>query len=160
MTAALATTQANANSFGGDQALLGMGGSPAMARPTGASMGSTSQIGAFGLGGIVGQGGAVPGQSSPTPDVASLSGQPLALAPGSGDAAAPQSSPYSQLASALKGVAAGQQQEQAQKAGGMMGAPEVGGRPITLHQARAMFDPGKFYGMLRNAGVSGQSRGS
>lgn len=42
----------------------------------------------------------------------------------------------------------------------MMGVPEVGRRPISLHQARAMFDPGKFYGMLRNAGVSRQARGS
>ena len=156
--ARLATTQAYANSFGGGQALPGMGGSPAMARPTGASMGSTAQVGSFGLGGIVGQGGAVPGQSSPTPDVASLSSQPLALTPGSGGLdtpAAQQSSPYSQLANALKGVAAGQQQKQGQKAGGMMGAPEVGGRPISLQQARAMFDPGKFYGALRNAGVRG-----
>jgi hypothetical protein len=128
--------------------------SPAMARPTGSSMGATAQAGAFGLGGIVGQGSAVPGQSSPTPDVASLSGQPLALAPGSGDAAAPQNSPYSQLANALKGVAAGQQ-KQGQGGGGAMRAPEVGGRPISLQQARAMFDPGKFYGALRNAGVRG-----
>ena len=152
--ARLATTQAYANSFGGGQALPGMGGSPAFARPGGASMGSTAMQGGFGLGGIVGQGGAMPGQSSPTPDVASLSGQPLALAPGSSDAAVPQSSPYSQLANALKGVAAGQQ-KQGQKAGGMMGAPEAGGRPISLQQARAMFDPGKFYGALRNAGVRG-----
>ncbi|WP_267361618.1 MULTISPECIES: hypothetical protein [unclassified Methylobacterium] len=110
--ARLATTQAYANSFSDGQALPGMGGSPAMAHPTGASMGSTAMQGGFGLGGIVGQDGAVPGQSSPTPDVASLSSQPLALAPGSGDAAAPQSSPYPQLANTLKAVAAGQQQKQ------------------------------------------------
>ena len=155
--ARLATTQAYANSFGGGQALPGMGGSPAMARPTGASMGSTAMQGGFGLGGIVGQGGAVPGQSSPTPDVASLSGQPLALTPGSGGLDAPaaqQNSPYSQLANALKGVAAGQQ-KQGQKAGGMMGAQEAGGRPISLQQARQMFDSGRFYSTLRNAGVRG-----
>jgi hypothetical protein len=152
--ARLATTQAYANSFGGGQALPGMGGSLAMARPIGASMGSTAMQGGFGLGGIVGQGSAVPGQSSPTPDVASLSGQPLALAPGTGDAAAPQTSPYSQLANALKGVAAGQQ-KQGQGGGGAMRAPEVGGRPMSLQQARAMFDSGRFYSTLRNAGVRG-----
>ncbi|MCJ2016082.1 hypothetical protein MKK84_01345 [Methylobacterium sp. E-065] len=155
--ARLATTQAYANSFGGGQALPGMGGSPAFARPGGASMGSTAMQGGFGLGGIVGQGGAMPGQSSPTPDVASLSGQPLALTPGSGGLEAPaaqQNSPYSQLANMLKGVAAGQQQKQG-LGGGAMRAPEAGGRPMSLQQARAMFDAGKFYSTLRNAGVRG-----
>ena len=93
--------------------------------------------------------------------MASLSGQPLALTPGSSGLDAPaaqQNSPYSQLANALKGVAA--QQKQGQGGGGAMRAPEAGGRPMSLQQARAMFDPGKFYGMLRNAGVSGQTRGS
>ncbi|WP_279600580.1 hypothetical protein [Methylobacterium sp. J-077] len=42
----------------------------------------------------------------------------------------------------------------------MPGGEAPGGRPISLQQARAMFDPGKFYGMLRNAGVGGQARGS
>ena len=157
--ARLATTQAYANSFGGGQALPGVGGSPAIARPTGASMGSTAMQGGFGLSGIVGQGGAMPGQSSPTPDVASLSGQPLALAPGSGDAAAPQSSPYSQLTNALKTVAAGQKQGQKAPEQMKMAQP-YRPNPISLQQAQAMFDPGKFYGMLRNAGVSGQARGS
>ncbi|MCJ2089586.1 hypothetical protein MKK88_26880 [Methylobacterium sp. E-005] len=159
--ARLATTQAYANSLGGGQALPGVGAasqmSPGIARPAGASMGATAQAGAFGLGGIVGQGAAVPGQSSPTPDVASLSGQPLALTPGSGSFDAPaaqQNSPYSQIANALKGAAAAQQ-KQGQKAGGMMGAQDVGTRPISLQQARAMFDPGKFYASLRNAGVRG-----
>ncbi|WP_267427028.1 hypothetical protein [Methylobacterium sp. GC_Met_2] len=118
-------------------------------------MGSTAGAGTFGLGGIQAQGAPVPGQSSPTPDVATLSGQPL-TATGTQDQQ--QSSPYGNIASALKAVAAGQQ-KQAQGGGGAMRAPEVGGRPISLQQARAMFDPGKFYGMLRGAGVRGQVRG-
>ena len=65
------------------------------------------------------------------------------------------SSQYAQLGNALKAVAAGQQKQGQQRAGGMMGGGEVGGRPISLQQARAMFDPGKFYGTLRNAGVRG-----
>lgn len=99
----------------------------------------------------------MPGQSSPTPDVASLSGQPLALTPGSGGLDAPaaqRNSPYSQVANALEGAAAGQQQKQGQ-GGGAMRAPEVGGRPMNLQQARVMFDPGRFYRTLRNAGVRG-----
>ncbi|WP_267427369.1 hypothetical protein [Methylobacterium sp. GC_Met_2] len=123
--------------------------SPGIARPAGASMGSTAGTGAFGLGGIQAQGAPVPGQSSPTPDVASLSSQPL-TATGTQDQQ--QSSPYGNIASALKAVAAGQQ-KQAQGSGGAMRAPEVGGRPISLQQARAMFNPGKFYGALRSAGV-------
>jgi hypothetical protein len=33
-------------------------------------------------------------------------------------------------------------------------------RPISLLQARQMFDPGKFCGMLRDAEVRGKIRGS
>ncbi|WP_244035538.1 hypothetical protein [Methylobacterium sp. E-066] len=73
--ARLATTQQYANSFAGGQAL------PGVAAPRGGSMGSTAQQGGFGLGGVVGQGGAVPGQASPMPGVAALSAQPLAVAP-------------------------------------------------------------------------------
>jgi hypothetical protein len=156
--ARLATTQAYANSFGGGQALPGMGGSAAMARPGGSSMGSTAMQGGFGLGGIVGPGAAVPGQSSPMPGVASLSDQPFTVAPaptGLSDPAQQPSNQYAQIGNALKAVAAGQQKQGQQKAGGMMGTPEIGGRPISLQQARAMFDPGKFYGTLRNAGVRG-----
>ena len=157
--ARLATTQAYANSFGGGgQALPVVASgfssqmSPSIARPAGAAMGSTAQQGGFGLGGIVGQGAAVPGQTSPTPDVATLSGQPLSVT-GAPD---PQpSNQYAQIGNALKAVAASQQKQGQQKAGGMMGAQEVGGRPISLQQARAMFDPGKFYATLRNAGVRG-----
>ncbi|MCJ2065179.1 hypothetical protein MKK63_21035, partial [Methylobacterium sp. J-088] len=153
--ARLATTQAYANSFGGGgQALPAMASgsssqmSPGISRPAGASMGSTAQQGGFGLGGIVGQGAAVPGQASPTPDVAILSGQPLSVT-GAPD---PQpSNQYAQISNALKSIA-GAQQKQAQGGGGAMRAPEVGGRPISLQQARAMFDPGRFYGMLRGAG--------
>ena len=94
----------------------------------------------------------MPGQASPTPDVATLSGQPLS-ATGSPD---PQpSNQYAQIGNALKAVAAGQQKQGQQRLGGMMGTPDVGGRPISLQQARAMFDPGKFCGALRNAGVRG-----
>ena len=157
--ARLATTQAYANSFGGGgQALPGVASgsssqmSPGIARPAGASMGSTAQQGGFGLGGIVGQGAAVSGQASPTPDVATLSGQPLSVT-GAPD---PQpSSQYAQIGNALKAVAASQKQQGQQKAGGIMGAPEVGGRPISLQQARQMFSSEKFYGALRNAGVRG-----
>ena len=154
--ARLATTQAYANSLGGGQALPGVASgsssqmSPGISRPAGASMGSMAQQGSFGLGGIVGQGAAVPGQASPTPDVATLSGQPLSVS-GTPD---PQPNQYAQIGNALKAMAASQKQ-QGQKAGGMMGAPDVGGRPISLQQARAMFDPGMFYGALRNAGARG-----
>ncbi|MGU3666233.1 hypothetical protein ACLBX9_18770 [Methylobacterium sp. A49B] len=148
--ARLATTQAYANSFGGGRAL------PAVAAPRGGSMGSTAQQGGFGLGGVVGQGAAVPGQSSPMPGVASLSDQPLTVAPPPVDFTDPAqqqpSNQYAQVGNALKAAAAAQKQGQ-QKGGGMMSAPEAGGRPISLQQARAMFDPGRFYGMLRSAGV-------
>ncbi|MCJ2142928.1 hypothetical protein [Methylobacterium sp. E-066] len=161
-TARLATTQAYANSFGGGQAL------PGVAAPRGGSMGATATQGAFGLGGIVGQGSAVPGQTSPTPDAASLSAQPLTTMPmpggfSSDPAAQPDqaSNQYAQISNALKSIAGGQQKQgQGQKAGGMAGGEAPGGRPISLQQARAMFDPGKFYGMLRNAGVRGPARGS
>ncbi|MCJ2070031.1 hypothetical protein MKK75_14715 [Methylobacterium sp. J-030] len=146
--ARLATTQAYANSFGPGQAL------PATGRPRGASMGSTAQQGGFGLGGIVGQGSAVPGQISPTPDVASLSGQPTAL----DGTQAPQqdASPYGGIASALKSLAAGQQ-KQSQKAagGGGMAPPKMDGRAMTLQQARQQFDPSRFYSMLPRGGRTG-----
>ncbi|MCJ2101178.1 hypothetical protein [Methylobacterium sp. E-046] len=154
--ARLATTQAYANSFGNGQAL------PGVSAPRGGSMGSTSQRGSFGLSGIVGQGSAVPGQASPTPDVASLSSQPFTTMPAPGgfssDPAVQPAQPsnqYAQIGNALKAAAAAQKRGQGQRGGGMMGAPDVGGRPISLQQARAMFDPGKFYGALRNAGVRG-----
>ncbi|MCJ2120521.1 hypothetical protein MKK65_28775 [Methylobacterium sp. J-001] len=67
---------------------------------------------------------------------------------------------YAQIGNALKSIAGGQQKQGQKAGGGMPGAPDVGGRPISLQQARAMFDPGKFYGMLRNAGIGGQGRGS
>ncbi|WP_244625480.1 hypothetical protein [Methylobacterium mesophilicum] len=119
-------------------------------------MGSTAQQGGFGLSGVVGQGAAVPGQSSPMPSVAALSDQPLAVAPPPVDftdsAQQQPSNQYAQIGNALKVAAAAQKQGQ-QKGGRMPGAPEAGGRPISLQQARQMFDPGKFYGALRNAGV-------
>ncbi|MCJ2060669.1 hypothetical protein MKL09_29635 [Methylobacterium sp. J-048] len=72
-----------------------------------------------------------------------------------------EASPYAQIGNALKSIAGGQQKQgQGQKVGGTTGGEAPGGRPISLQQARAMFDPGKFYGMLRNAGVRGQARGS
>ncbi|MCJ2055795.1 hypothetical protein MKL09_04440 [Methylobacterium sp. J-048] len=159
--ARLATTQAYANSFAGGQAL------PGVSAPRGGSMGSTAQQGGFGLGGVVGQGAVVPGQASPTPGVALLSAQPFAVAPpptgfSTDPAAQPQqeASPYAQIGNALKSIAGGQQKQGQQKAGGVAGGEAPGGRPISLQQARAMFDPGKFYGMLRGAGVRGQVRGS
>lgn len=155
--ARLATTQAYANSFGG-----GSGGAlPALAASRGGSMGSTAQQGGFGLSGIVGQGSAVPGQASPMPGVASLSAQPTALAPDpvgfSSDPTTQAQQPgsqYGQIGNALKAAAAGQQ-KQGQKAGGMQLAQPSRPSPIGLQQAKAMFDPGRFYGMLRDAGVRG-----
>jgi hypothetical protein len=153
--ARLATTQAYANSFAGGQSL------PGVSSPRGGSMGSTAQQGGFGLGGVVGQGAAMLGQASPTPGVAALSAQPLAVAPPptafSTDPAAPpqEASPYAEIGNALKSIAGGQQKQGQKGGGGMPGAPDVGGRPMSLQQARAMFDPGKFYGALRNAGVRG-----
>ncbi|MGU3330341.1 hypothetical protein ACLBXB_25790 [Methylobacterium mesophilicum] len=159
--ARLATTQAYANSFAGGQTL------PGVSAPRGGSMGSTAQQGGFGLGGVVGQGGAVPGQTSPAASVASLSAQPLTTAPAppgfsSDPAAQPQqeANPYAQIGNALKSIAGGQQKQGQQKAGGIAGGEAPGGRPISLQQARQMFTPEKFYGMLRNARVGGQVRGS
>lgn len=150
------------------QSSRGQGLTPGIASPNGGSMGSTAQRGGFGLGGVVGQGAVVPGQVSPAPGVAALSGQPLTTMPtpsgfSSDPAAQPDqsSNQYAQISNALKSIAGGQQKQGQQKAGGgMPGTPDVGGRPISLQQARAMFDPGKFYGMLRNAGVGSQGRGS
>lgn len=151
----LATTQAYANSFGGG----GGGALPALAASRGGSMGSTAQRGGFGLNGIVGQGAAVPGQAPPVPGVASLSAQPTALAPdpvgfSSDPGAQPQqpSNQYAQIGNALKAAAAGQQKP-GQKGGGMQLAQPGRPSPIGLQQARAMFDPARFYGMLREAGV-------
>ncbi|WP_244491797.1 hypothetical protein [Methylobacterium sp. Leaf361] len=155
--ARLATTQAYANSFGGG----GGGTLPALAASRGGSMGSTAQRGGFGLNGIVGQGAVVPGQASAMPGVASLSTQPMALAPDpvgfSSDPVAQPQQPgnqYAQIGNALKAAAAGQQ-KQGQKGGGMQLAQPGRPSPIGLQQAKAMFDPGRFYGVLRDAGVRG-----
>ncbi|MGU3407688.1 hypothetical protein [Methylobacterium brachiatum] len=149
------------------QSSRGQGLMPGIASPNGGSMGSTAQRGGFGLGGFVGQGAVVPGRASPTASVAALSGQPLTTMTTSGFSSDPAAQPdqssnqYAQISNALKSIAGGQQKQGQQKAGGgMPGTPDVGGRPISLQQARAMFDPGKFYGMLRNAGVGSQGRGS
>ena len=72
--ARLATTHARANSFAGGQML------PGMPAPCGTSMGSTAQADTFGLNSTVGQGTAVLGQPSPTPDLAPFPGQPLTAA--------------------------------------------------------------------------------
>lgn len=154
--ARLATTQAYANSFAGGQALPSTGASsgspsrisPGIAQPLGVSMGSTAQAGGFGLNGIQGLGSAVPGQSSPAPDVASLSGQPLTA---NGFPAQPSNS-YGNVANALGAVKAQQQQ---MKAPEMKLAKPYKPQTIGLQQAQAMFDPNRFYGVLRNAGVRG-----
>ncbi|MGE8130912.1 hypothetical protein ACQKQD_28420 [Methylobacterium sp. NPDC080182] len=124
-------------------------------------MGSTAQRGGFGLNGIVGRGAVVPGQASAMPGVASLSAQPMALAPNpvgfSSDPVAQPQQPgnqYVQIGNALKAAAAGQQ-KQGQKGGGMQLAQPGRPSPIGLQQAKAMFDPGRFYGVLRDAGVRG-----
>ncbi len=157
--ARLATTQAYANSFAGGQPL------PGVAAPRGGSMGSTTMQGGFGLNGIVGHGAAVPGQASPTPGVASLSGQPLTAVPQptgfSSDAIAAQqpASPYSAIGNALRGIGGGQQQpaqgQGQQKSAGMKLGQPYKPQTIGLQQAQTMFDPGRFYGVLRNAGVRG-----
>lgn len=154
--ARLATTQAYASSLAGGQAL------PATASPRGASMGATAQQGGFGLGGVQAQGSAMPGQTSPASGVAALSGQPLAVAPDttgfSADPAAQQTpqqpSPYDGVASALKSIAGGgQKQAQAAKGGGMPASEAPGGRPISLIEARKLYDPSKFFTMLQQHGV-------
>jgi hypothetical protein len=154
--ARLATTQAYASSLAGGQTL------PATASPRGASMGSTAQRGGFGLSGIQAQGSAMPGQVSPASGVAALSGQPLAVAPdatgfSTDPAAQPtpqQPSPYDGVASALKSIAGGgQKQAQAAKGGGMPTGEAPGGRPISLLEARKLYDPSKFFTMLQQHGV-------
>ncbi|MCJ2134456.1 hypothetical protein MKK69_10395 [Methylobacterium sp. J-026] len=127
---------------------------PGIAAPMDASMGSTAQQGGFGLGGVVGQGSAVPGQSSPTPDAASLAGQPTALDGSQGQQE--DASPYGGIASALKSIAGGQQ-KQGQKAagGGGMAPPKMDGRAMTLQQARQQFEASRFYSMLPRGGRAG-----
>lgn len=158
--ARLATTQAYANSFGGGGAL------PAVAASRGGSMGSTAQRGGFGLGGIQAQGSTVQGQMSPAAGVASLSAQPLTVAPDptgfSTDPATPQDaqqpSPYGNIASALKSVAGGQQKQgQGMRAPGMPGGEAPGGRPISILEARKLYDPSKFFAMLQQHGVRARS---
>lgn len=85
-------------------------------------------------------------------------GQPTALAPDpvgflTDPAPQPQqpSNQYAQIGNALEAAAAGQQ-KQGQK-GGMQLAQPGRPSPIGLQQAKAIFDPGRFYGMLRDAGV-------
>jgi hypothetical protein len=151
--ARLATTQAYANSFANGQTLPSPGSStgsmprmsPSIAQPAGISVGSTAQAGAFGLNGIQAMGGPVAGQSSPTPGVASLSGQPTTL-----DGVPVQQSNYGNIANALGAVKAQQQQ---MKAPEMKLAKPYKPQTIGLQQAQAMFDPGRFYGVLRNAGI-------
>jgi hypothetical protein len=157
--ARLATTQAYANSFAGRQTL------PGVSAPRGASMGSTAQAGGFGLNGVQGLGSAVTGQASPTPGVASLSGQPLTVAPEStgfaSDPVAAQqpASSYSAINNALRSIGGGQQRQSQgqgqQKSGGMKLGQPYKPQTIGLQQAQAMFDPGRFYGVLRSAGVRG-----
>lgn len=147
--AAWAAGQVGGNRGGGASSLGSM--MPGMSAPGGASMGSTAQRGGFGIGGVVGQGAAVPGQSSPVPGVASLSGQPLTVDGAPAQQQPAPASTYGNLASLLKGAQAAQK---GQQSGPAMPAIETpGGKPLTLQQARAMFDPGKFYSMLRSRGV-------
>lgn len=107
-------------------------------------MGPTAQAGGFGLNGIQATGGPAAGQSSPTPGVASLSGQPTTL-----DGSQPQTGNYSNIANALGAVKAQRQM----KAPEMNLAKPYKPQTIGLQQAQAMFDPSRFYGVLRNAGV-------
>lgn len=144
-----------------------MGGNvTAGAANPGMGAGSTASRGGFGIGGIQAQGGPVAGQAAP-PGVASLAAQPMtAMGPtaqsmmaGQGAAAAPeQPSPYGGVMSALQGAAgklggAGQQKAGG-GGGGMPGQPNIGGNPVSLQQARQMFDPSKFFTMLQAHGVA------
>lgn len=66
---------------------------------------------------------------------------------------------YGAIGNALRGIGGGQQrpaqgQGQQKSAGMKLGQPYKP-QTIGLQQAQAMFDPGRFYGVLRNAGVRG-----
>lgn len=138
---------------GGGGAGAGSQMSPAIAQPAGISMGSTAQAGGFGLNGVQAMGGPVAGQSSPTPGVASLSGQPTTL-----DGSQPQGGYYGNVANALGAVKAQQQQMRANE---MKMAKPYKPNPISLQQARAMFDPSQFFTTLQQHGinVAGRPRG-
>jgi hypothetical protein len=72
-------------------------------------------------------------------------------------AAQQPASPYSAINNALRSIGGGQQRpaqgQGQQKSGGMKLGQPYKPQTIGLQQAQAMFDPGRFYGMLRNAGV-------
>jgi hypothetical protein len=65
------------------------------------------------------------------------------------DGAPAQQSNYGNVANALSAVRAQQQI----KAPEMKMAKPYKPQTIGLQQAQAMFDPGRFYGVLRNAGI-------
>ncbi|WP_342107950.1 hypothetical protein [Methylobacterium sp. SI9] len=143
--ARLATTQAYANSFGGGQAL------PAVAAPRGGSMGAIAQRGGFALGGIVGQGTSVPGQSSPVPGVASLSDQPLTVAPpstGFPDPAQQPSNPYAQIGKRAEGCGAAEGRRNAGSTGSRRAADLAAAGPGHVRRRQV-------HSTLRNAGVQG-----
>lgn len=76
-----------------------------------------------------------------------MSGQPTTL-----DGSQQNAPYYGNVANALGAVKAQQQQ---MKAPEMKLAKPYKPQTIGLQQAQAMFDPGRFYGVLRNAGVRG-----
>lgn len=157
---------AKADKFLAGTSFVGGGTTPGSANP-GMSVGSTAMQGGFGLNGIQAQGGPIAGQSAPA-GVPSLADQPMtamgptaqSMMPGR-QAAAPQQAPstYGNLMNQLQGAAgalgkAGQQQGQQKSGGGGMqlGQPY---RPnaIGLQQAKALFDPSRFYQALQAAGI-------
>ncbi|WP_243903443.1 hypothetical protein [Methylobacterium sp. J-070] len=109
-------------------------------------MGSTAKAGGFGLAGVQGLGSSVSVQFSPTPDVASLSGQPLTV---DGTPAQPPDNSYGNVANALGAVKAQQQA----KVPELKLAKPYKPQTTCLQKAQQMFDPGKIYGMLRSAGL-------
>ncbi|WP_187278145.1 transglycosylase SLT domain-containing protein [Methylobacterium sp. WL7] len=141
------------------------GGVTAGATNPGMGAGSTAARGGFGIGGIQAQGAPVAGQGAPA-GVSSLAAQPMtamgataqSMMPAAPGAAAPQpDSQYGGVMSALQGVA-GKVGSNLQKAagggGGLPGQPNIGGNPVSLQQARQMFDPSKFFSMLQAHGVA------
>jgi hypothetical protein len=127
----------------------------------GMSVGSTAMQGGFGLNGIQAYGAPVSGQAG-VAGVSSLINQPMQGSIPKGDWSAPTQqaqSPYGGLMNQLQGAAgalgkAGQQQGQQKSGGGGMqlGQPY---RPnaIGLQQAKALFDPARFYQALQAAGI-------
>jgi len=171
--ARLATTRDYVARLGGGQSIGAtygdVGSAPSRAfvgsSNPGMSVGSTALQGGFGLNGIQAYGAPVAGQSGAA-GVSSMINQPMQGSIPKGDWSAPTQQTQQSLLQKLLGNnsmsslaggigaagKAGQQQGQ-QKAGSMqMGQPY---RPslMGLQQAKALFDPARFYQALQSAGI-------